>query len=330
MPRHTSACRHRVTVALFAAAMLAAAPACAAGHSPTSSAPAAPPNDAGFAPSAPAPESGAGFKEAPAPADVKRDIVKTASMSITTGDPAAVADKAVALTADAGGRVDSRSEDAGSSSGRAHISLALRVPAAKLEGTLDGFKKLGTVQTVEVRSDDVTSQRVDLDARINALQTSVDRLLGIMRDAKDPEALIAAENALSQRQADLDSLRAQRTQLGDQIDYSTVNLDITAEQIGGPAPQYQGFWGQVERGWHGFVSAATGFVMLFGLLLPWLAAFVIAAAVVYVAIRLTRSRTVPPSPPRQAGRQDGELQGQGSAADQDEDGEGDPVTSPGP
>ncbi|WP_311711733.1 DUF4349 domain-containing protein, partial [Streptomyces edwardsiae] len=147
MPRHTSACRHRVTVALFAAAMLAAAPACAAGHSPTSSAPAAPPNDAGFAPSAPAPESGAGLKEAPAPADVKRDIVKTASMSITTGDPAAVADKAVALTSDAGGRVDSRSEDAGSSSGRAHISLALRVPAAKLEGTLDGFKKLGTVQT---------------------------------------------------------------------------------------------------------------------------------------------------------------------------------------
>lgn len=330
MPRHPRASRRRVTAALFAAAMLVAAPACAAGHSPNSTAPAAPPSDAGFAPSAPAPESGAGLKEAPIPADLKRDIVKTASMSITTGTPAAVADRAVALTADAGGRVDSRSEDAGSSSGRAHISLALRVPAAKLEGTLDGFTKLGTVQTVEVRSDDVTSQRVDLDARINALQTSVDRLLGIMRDAKDPEALITAENALSQRQADLDSLRAQRTQLGDQIDYSTVNLDITAEQIGGPAPQYQGFWGQVERGWHGLVSAATGFVMLFGLLLPWLAVFVTAAVIVYVAIRLTRPRSGQPSVPRQAGRQDGELQGQGGAADQDEDGEGDPVTSPGP
>lgn len=325
MPQHTSASRHRITVTLFAAATMAFAPACAAGHSPNSSAPAAPQSDAGFAPAAPAPEAGPGMKTAPVPAEVKRDIVKTASMSITTGSPAAVADKAVSLAADAGGRVDSRSEDAGSSSGRAHIALALRVPAAKLEGTLDEFKKLGTVQTVEVRADDVTSQRVDLDARITALQTSVDRLLGIMRDAKDPEALIQAEQALSQRQADLDSLRAQRTQLGDQIDYSTVNLDITAEQIGGPAPQYQGFWGQVERGWHGLVSVASAAVMLFGLLLPWLAVVVIAAGIILAGVRLTRSRPGPRSAAGQAGRQDGQLQSQGAAADQDEDGEGDPI-----
>ncbi|WP_372517084.1 DUF4349 domain-containing protein [Mycolicibacterium frederiksbergense] len=271
--------------------MLVAVPACAGGHSPSSNAPAAPQTEAGSAPAAPpAPASGPGFKEAPLPTGVKRDIVKTASMSITAGNPAVAADKAVSLAADAGGRVDSRSEDAGSSSGRAHISLVLRVPATKLDGTLDEFKKLGTVQSVEVRADDVTSQRVDLDARINALQTSVDRLLGIMREAKDPEALIKAEDALSQRQADLDSLRAQRTQLGEQIDYSTVNLDIVAEQIGGPAPQYQGFWGQVERGWHAMVSAASGAVMLFGLMLPWLAAFTVAAGIFYVIIRLTRSR----------------------------------------
>lgn len=330
MPQHSSASRrHRMTVALFAAALLAAAPACAAGHSPNSSAPAAPQSDAGFAPAAPVPEAGPGMKNAPIPAEVKRDIVKTASMSITASNPAAVADKAVSLATDAGGRVDSRSEDAGSSSGRAHISLALRVPAAKLEGTLDEFKKLGTVQTVEVRADDVTSQRVDLDARIKALQTSVDRLLGIMRDAKDPEALIQAENALSQRQADLDSLRAQRTQLGDQIDYSTVNLDITAEQIGGPAPQYRGFWGQVERGWHGLVSMASGAVMLFGLLLPWLAAVVIAAVIVVAVVRLTRSRPRQTSAAGQAGGQDGQLQGQGGATDENEDSEGDPVSRPG-
>lgn len=314
-------------IATLSIALLA--PGCTAGHTPDSTAPAAPQTDAGFAP-APAPESGPGRKEAPAPAEVTRDVVKTASMSITAGDPTAVADKAVSLATAAGGRVDSRSEDAGSSSGRARIALALRVPAAELEGTLDEFEKLGTVRTVEVRTDDVTSQRVDLDARIKALQTSVDRLLDIMRDAKDPEALIKAEEALSQRQADLDSLRAQRTQLGDQIDYSTVNLDITAEQIGGPAPHYRGFWGQVERGWHALVSAASGSVMLFGLFLPWLGALAVAAALVYAVIWVTRRRPGHPSAPRQGGGQDGQLQGQGATADQGEDSEGDPVPRPGP
>ena len=37
--------------------------------------------------------------------------------------------------------------------------------------------------------------------------------VAIMRDARDPSALIEAESALSQRQADLDSLRAQRAAL---------------------------------------------------------------------------------------------------------------------
>ncbi len=127
--------------------------------------------------------------------------------------------------------------------------------------------------------------------RIKALQTSVDRLLAIMRDAKDPDALIKAEDALSERQAELDSLRAQRDQLGDRIDYSTVNVTFVAEQIGGPSPeQYEGFTGQIERGWDALVSVLGNLVLLFGLLLPWLGAMAVAAGIVYGVVRLARAR----------------------------------------
>lgn len=109
-------------------------------------------------------------------------------------------------------RVDSRSEDAGSDRGLARTSIVLRVPVAKLDGVVRELRTLGAVQTAETRSEDVTAQRVDMDARIKALQTSVDRLLAIMRDA-----------------------------LGDRIDYSTVDVTFVAETIGGPAPkEYQG------------------------------------------------------------------------------------------
>ena len=168
------------------------------------------------------------------------------------------------------------------SRGLARTSVVLRVPVAKLDGVVRELKNLGTVQTAETRSEDVTAQRVDLDARIKALQTSVDRLLAIMRDAKDPDALIKAEDALSERQAELDSLRAQRDQLGDRIDYSTVNVTFVAEQIGGPAPQqYEGFTGQIERGWDALVSVLGNLVLLFGLLLPWLGVLAVAGGIVY-------------------------------------------------
>jgi hypothetical protein len=226
----------------------------------------------------------------PPPADVQRDVVKTASMTITVSNTSEAADKAAVLVENADGRVDSRSEDAGSARGLARTSIVLRVPVAKLDGMVRELKSLGTVQNAETRSEDVTAQRVDLDARIKALQTSVDRLLAIIRDAKDPDALIKAEGALSQRQADLDSLRAQRDQLGDRIDYSTVDVTFVAEQIGGPAPQqYEGFTGQIERGWDALVSVLGNLVLLFGLLLPWLGALALAAGIAYGVVRLARA-----------------------------------------
>ena len=243
---------------------------------------------------APMPESGPAPGAPPPtapPAELPRDVVKTASMAITVANISEAADKAAVLVEKADGRVDSRSEDAGSAGGFARTSEVLRVPVAKLDGVVRDLKALGKVQTAETKSEDVTAQRVDIDARIKALQTSVDRLLGIMRDAKDPDALINAESALSQRQADLDSLRAQRDQLGDRIQYSTIDLSFVAEQIGGPAPkQYDGFTGQIERGWDGLVSVVGNAVLLFGLLLPWLGVLVVVAGILYVIARLARSR----------------------------------------
>jgi hypothetical protein len=227
----------------------------------------------------------------PPPLETKRDVVKTASMTITASNTSEAADKAAVFAEDADGRVDSRSEDAGSGQGRARTSVVLRVPTAKLDGVVRDLKSLGTVQNAETTSEDVTAQRVDLDARIKALQTSVDRLLAIMRDAKDPDALIKAEDALSERQAELDSLRAQRDQLGDRIDYSTVNVTFVAEQIGGPSPQkYEGFTGQIERGWNGLVSVLSNLVLLFGLMLPWLGALAVACAILYGVIRVVQAR----------------------------------------
>jgi hypothetical protein len=100
----------------------------------------------------------------------------------------------------------------------------------------------------------------------------VDRLLAIMRDANDPDAPIKAEGALSERQAELDSLRAQSAQLGDRIEYSTVDV------------------GLVERGWDGLVSVAGHFVMLVGLLLPWFGALAVGCGTGYGLFRLARSR----------------------------------------
>jgi hypothetical protein len=282
MTRTSRLGRTRWALATAAVAGMCVLAACSG--APESSAPAPAAGGMAEGVGAPAPQKGP-----PQDLTLKRDVVKTASMTIDVTSTSEAADKAAVIVERADGRVDSRSEDAGSQSGRALTSIVLRVPAAKLDGVVRELKTLGAVQTAETTAEDVTAQRVDLEARIKALQTSVDRLLAIMRDARDPDALIKAEDALSQRQADLDSLRAQRDQLGDRVDYSTVSVTFFADQLGGPAPrEYVGFLGQIERGWDALVSVVGSSVLLFGLLLPWLAVLAVLGTIGYVLVRLAR------------------------------------------
>lgn len=292
-----------MALAVAGLAALGIVTGCAGGDGPRNEAPAAPvmpSNNAGaVADSATgtAPE----FGPPQAPPEEKRDVVRTASVTMTVPDPSKAADEAAVMVERADGRVDSRTEDAGSGSGRAVTSVVLRVPAATLDEVVRELKTLGTVETASTTAEDVTAARVDLDARIKALQTSVDRLLAIMGDARDPEALIAAENALSQRQAELDSLRAQREELGDQVAYSTIDVSFYAETVGGPASKkYEGFIGQIERGWDALVAVATAAVLLLGLMLPWLGLLTVLGVAAYAAVRWAQRRTTPAAPSENA------------------------------
>ncbi|CAM2766916.1 hypothetical protein BST27_00115 [Mycobacterium intermedium] len=251
------------------------------------------------APGAPATRGGAGTEstvvvpEAPppippqSPADgtpFKRDIVTTGSVQLVVAEPADVADRLVAAVTEAGGRVDSRSQQSASQSAQPTVNLALRIPADKLDGVLADAKKLGDVRSMSINHTDVTSQRVDLDARIAALQTSVTRLRELMGRAGTVADLLAAESSLTQRQAELDSLRAQRATLGDEIAYATINVNISTTPT---APPRTGFGGALQQGWQSLLSTLHAIVLTVGFLLPWLP---VLAALVWAVVWVLRRR----------------------------------------
>ncbi|OBK46768.1 DUF4349 domain-containing protein [Mycobacterium sp. 1081908.1] len=233
--------------------------------------------------------------QAPADATFKRDIITTGSLQMIVTEPAQVADRLVTAVTDAGGRVDSRSERTGSSSPT--VDLVLRIPADKLDGVLADAKKLGTVDSMSIGHNDVTSQRVDLDARIEALQTSVNRLLQLMGRAGNVADLLAAESSLTQRQAELDSLRAQRATLGDQVSYATINVSLSTKPAAVPQP---GFLNALRHGWQSMLSAVHGVVMAVGFLIPWIPVLAVLALVLVLVLRRKPFRSKPSGEASQA------------------------------
>ena len=240
----------------------------------------------GMAEPAPFQEDGAASEIAPD----QRQVVTTGSVSLTVEDPIEAAEDALAITEKAGGRVDSRTESPGTDNQPASANLTLRIPSDKLDASLAELKELGTVNHVSLNASDVTQQTQDLDARITSLQTSVDRLLGLMSNATDTADLITIESALSERQSELESLQSQRDFLSDQVDYSTLTLELYAEGVVAPgAPD--NFWTGVVAGWNALVATLGGLLVGLGVLLPWLLVLAVVGAIVLLIVRLsTRKR----------------------------------------
>jgi hypothetical protein len=219
-----------------------------------------------------------------------RSVITTGWMSVTVDDPIASAEEASDIAEQAGGRIDNRSETPATDAQPASASLTMRVPADELKGVVNELRELGSVNSVSMNASDVTQQRQDLDARIEALTASVDRLQQLLATATSISDLIAIESELTTRQAELDSLTQQRDWIVDQVDYSTLTLDLVTEDVA-PDPAPDDFWSGLAAGWAALVGFASALGVAIGVLLPWLlAGLVIAAIVVTIVVLTTRRR----------------------------------------
>lgn len=225
----------------------------------------------------------------------ERQVVSTASLSLSSTDPVGAADAAVDIVLDVDGHVDSRTDTPTDDNQQESAQLVLRVPADDLDETMVELKAVGELQRSSLNQTDVTTQVADLDARITALETSVARLLSLMAQATTTADLIDLESALSQRQAELDGLVAQRESLGDLVDYATVEMFITTPgEVVGTAPG--DFWGGVLVGFQSLIGFVGGLLVVIGVLVPWLIPVGLLALLIWwIVRRRDRSVPVPPS-----------------------------------
>lgn len=213
----------------------------------------------------------------------ERQVIRTGYVSMQVDDVTKSAFDVHGLIKKRNGLISS--EDTQSSGDMTYSTITAQIPAADLDAFIADVSALGTVTSVNVNAQDVTTQVVDLDARIKALQTSIDRLTQLLAEASRIEDLLVIEAQLSQRQAELDALTAQRTWLGDQVAMSTITVTLSpVTQIADvDAP---GFLSGLQSGWAAFLSLIMVAVTAIGFFLPFL--FVLALIAIPVTIVIVR------------------------------------------
>jgi hypothetical protein len=157
------------------------------------------------------------------------------------------------------------------------IWLSVEVPVDQYDKAVAAARSTGEVVQMQQSSYDVGSQKSDVDARITALEASLARLTALMDDAKNVGDVIALEQAIASRQAELDSLRAQQRSLANQTAMSQISLTLMSpdDARGTVEPQPEQTW------WESFLDGLGEFWSWLGNALLIVSPLLIAGAVIW-------------------------------------------------
>jgi hypothetical protein len=127
--------------------------------------------------------------------------------------------------------------DAGSARG---LSAKLRIPQNQANSAVNELKKLGRLVQEQQNSSDVTSQYVDLNARLTNARNSEQRLLGLLRDrAGNLKDVVEMEREIASVRESIERMEAQQKDLNNRVQYVTIQLELSEEyhaELTPPAP----------------------------------------------------------------------------------------------
>lgn len=263
-------------------------------------------SDAGEAPRSPSMASGDDIGVAKEGGDgvsavrvvaIGRELVSTAELVVVAKDVDRASAAAETAVTERGGFVFGQ-EDTANESGRA--TLTLKVPPKEFRDLLAVLADLGRVEQRNVRTDDVTAEGVDLDARIVSAEKSVERVRGFLQETTNVSELSSVEAELTSRETELEQLVGQRRVLDDRVSLATITLTLTAKPA--PAPpvgdslrNVPGFGGALASGVGALVKVIRVVGAGVGYALPF--AVVLGAPLLMVRTLRRRRRSAPPAAP---------------------------------
>jgi hypothetical protein len=182
-------------------------------------------------------------------------VISTGTVDLATRDVAEIRDRVISvLEAHDGVLADERTttDEKGRTS---YARLALRVPAEDFAAVMDQLAGLGRLVDSSRKSEDVTTEVIDVDQRVEVQRTGLRRTVALLDRADTLSDILKIEDEITRRRADLDSLVGQQRYLRSQTSLSTITVTVDRTP---PAPVAHtgGFVGGLRSGWDGL----TGFL----------------------------------------------------------------------
>jgi len=155
-----------------------------------------------------------------------RYVIYTATMTISVFNLEEAVAKAEELPEALGGYIHSMQGG----------QLVIRVPAKRLRQALTQLAGFGVVEHRALTAQDVSSEYVDMESRIRALESTQKQLLELMSKARTVDEALHVRQALDQVTAELEVLKGRIRQYDNLIAYSTITVTLMERGPHTPVP----------------------------------------------------------------------------------------------
>jgi hypothetical protein len=188
-------------------------------------------------------------------------------------------------------------------------SFVIKLPPDQVEAAIADLNSIGIRRTASQGTEDVTSQVVDIDARLVTAQASLDRVRKLLESATDLGQVLSLESQLTERETLVEQYTAMKRALSDRVSLATlrVQLSLTPEPLKETVTKKDSTKPTIgkafQTGWNGFLKALAAILIFIGYTAPYLVIAAIAAAVLIPfnrrrqTLAAQRSRSVAPPPP---------------------------------
>ena len=168
-----------------------------------------------------------------------RKVIRSATLRVDVEQPEQAVAEVARLVSESGGFVESSSV-----TGDAGAFLQARVPASKLDATMDAVAALGDEQSRSISAFDVTDQYADLGARLGTSLALRGRLQALLEKATSVKDVLSIEKELTRLQADIEVMQAELARVESRVELSELAISLDRTRILGPLgyATYGFFW----------------------------------------------------------------------------------------